>query len=67
MLMKFRLRSQLRHFSQCRTVMAAKPLDPEWSDLVKKELKGKRSADSLTWETPEVRIRRFRSSSPCGA
>lgn len=34
---------------------APQPLNREWSELVTKELKGKKTPESLTWQTPEVR------------
>ena len=40
------------------------PLDPEWNEMAKKQLKGADPAERLTWRTPEVYIHvtRFR---PC--
>ena len=32
------------------------PLDPEWTEMAKKQLKGADPAEKLTWRTPEVLI-----------
>ncbi|KAI9098651.1 methylmalonyl-CoA mutase [Phlyctochytrium arcticum] len=45
---------QLRLHSTGPAVAAAKvPLHPEWSELVKKEIKGKDAEETLTWKTSE--------------
>ena len=33
------------------------PLDPEWVELAKKQLRGKDPEETLTWHTAEVRYR----------
>ena len=32
------------------------PLDPEWVEMAKKQLKGADPQEKLTWRTPEVQI-----------
>ena len=35
---------------------AKAPLDPEWAEMAKKQLKGADPEEKLTWQTPEVCI-----------
>ncbi len=48
--------ASLRRRYSTASASAGAGLNSEWSDLVNKELKGKKSPESLTWQTAEVNL-----------
>ncbi|XP_064648019.1 methylmalonyl-CoA mutase, mitochondrial-like [Lineus longissimus] len=40
-------------FPTCSQTLHKQPLDPEWTEMAKKELRGADPAEKLTWHTPE--------------
>lgn len=42
------------HSSILRRHYASLPINPEWAQMAKKELKGKDPEETLTWRTAEV-------------